>query len=60
MKEIYSRAQQVLLADKFKGNKQDFFKELTRLVSAYVEFDGMTVETITDNKVSMVITVSLK
>ncbi len=60
MNQIYTRAQQMILADKFKHNKQDFFKELTQLLNAYIDYDCVTVETMQGKSLNMVITVSLK
>ena len=60
MNKIYTRAQQMLLTDKFKHNKQDFFRELTQLLNAYVDYDCVTVETMQGKNLNMVITVSLK
>ena len=60
MKQIYNRAQQMLLTDKFKHSKQDFFRELTQLLNAYVSYDCVTVETMQGKNLNMVITVSLK
>ena len=60
MNQIYTRAQQRILADKFKHNKQDFFKELTTLLNAYVDYDCVTVETMQGKRLNMVITVTLK
>ena len=50
----------MILADKFKHNKQDFFKELTQLLNAYIDYDCVTVETMQGKSLNMVITVSLK
>lgn len=60
MKDIYSRAQQMLLSDRFKHNKEDFFRQLTQLLSDYVNYDCVTVETMQGKNLNMVITVSLK
>ncbi len=60
MNKIYTRAQQMLLTDKFKHNKQDFFRELTQLLNAYVDYDCVTVETMQGKSLNMVITVSFK
>lgn len=60
MNQIYNRAQQMILADKFKHNKQDFFKELTNLLNSYVDYDCVTVETMQGKQLNMVITVTLK
>ena len=60
MKQMYNRAQQMILTDKFKHNKQDFFKELTNLLNAYVDYDCVTVETMQGKQLNMVITVTLK
>ena len=60
MNQMYNRAQQMILADKFKHNKQDFFKELTTLLNAYVDYDCVTVETMQGKQLNMVITVTLK
>ena len=60
MNPMYNRAQQMILTDKFKHNKQDFFKELTTLLNAYVDYDCVTVETMQGKSLNMVITVTLK
>ena len=60
MKQMYNRAQQMILTDKFKHNKQEFFKELTNLLNAYVDYDCVTVETMQGKQLNMVITVTLK
>ena len=60
MNPIYTRAQQMILADKFKSNKQDFFKELTHLLNAYLDYDCLTLETIQGKTLNIVITVTLK
>ena len=60
MNQMYNRAQQMILADKFKHNKQDFFKELTNLLNSYVDYDCVTVETMQGKQLNMVITVILK
>ena len=60
MNKMYNRAQQMILTDKFKHNKQDFFKELTTLLNAYVDYDCVTVETMQGKRLNMVITVTLK
>ena len=60
MNKMYNRAQQMILADKFKHNKQDFFKELTNLLNSYVDYDCVTVETMQGKQLNMVITVTLK
>ena len=60
MNHIYTRAQQMILADQFKHNKQDFFKELTQLLNSYLDYDCVTVETMQGKSLNMVITVTLK
>ena len=60
MKQMYNRAQQMILTDTFKHNKQEFFKELTNLLNAYVDYDCVTVETMQGKQLNMVITVTLK
>lgn len=60
MKNIYSRAQQMLLSDRFKHNKEDFFRQLTQLLNDYVNYDCVTVETMQGKNLNMVITVTLK
>ena len=60
MNQMYNRAQQMILTDKFKHNKQEFFKELTNLLNAYVDYDCVTVETMQGKQLNMVITVTLK
>ena len=60
MTEIYTRAQQMILADHFKHNKQAFFAELTKLLNAYLDVDCVTVETMQGKSLNMVITVALR
>ncbi len=60
MKQIYNRAQQLLLTDKFKQSKENFFQELNLLLSAYVDYDCLTVETLQGKQTNMIITVQLK
>lgn len=60
MNAIYNRAQQMLLSDKFKHNKQEFFAELTQLLNGYLNYDCVTVETMQGKQLNMIITVTLK
>ena len=60
MNTIYNRAQQMLLGDHFKHNKQAFFAELTRLLNAYLDVDCVTVETMQGKSLNRVITVTLR
>ena len=60
MNNIYTRAQQMILADKFKHNKDEFFRQLTQLLNDYVNYDCVTVETMQGKQLNMVITVALR
>ena len=57
---VYNRAQAMVLQDKFNYNKTQFFSELSKLVSRYMEYDGLTVEIEKGAHSNMVITVSVK
>lgn len=50
----------MLLSDRFKHNKEDFFRQLTQLLNDYVNYDCVTVETMQGKNLNMVITVTLK
>lgn len=60
MNNIYTRAQQMILSDKFKHNKDEFFRQLTQLLNDYVNYDCVTVETMQGKQLNMVITVALR
>lgn len=57
---VYERAQSMVLADKFNYSKTEFFNELSKLVSRYMEYDGLTVEVGKGAHANMLITVSVK
>jgi hypothetical protein len=50
----------MILADKFKHNKEEFFRQLTQLLNDYVNYDCVTVETMQGKQLNMVITVTLR
>ena len=58
--QVYERAQAMVLADKFNYSKTEFFAELAKLVSRYMEYDGLTVDVGKGAHANMVITVSVK
>ena len=57
---VYERAQSMVLADKFNYRQTEFFAELAKLVSRYMDYDGLTVEVGKGSHANMVITVSVK
>ncbi|MCM1533978.1 MAG: hypothetical protein NC099_04925 [Corallococcus sp.] len=58
--DSYSRAQAMILCDKYNLGKTEFFKELSSLAAKYVEYDAMTVETYEDNGLNIVVTITAK
>ena len=58
--QIYERAQSMVLQDKFNYRKTEFFGELARLTSRYMDYDGLTVELGRGAYSNMVITISVK
>ena len=58
--QAYNRAQAMVLQDKFNYRQTEFFGELSKLVAAYMEYDGLTVETHCGTNSNMVITISVK
>ena len=57
--QVYERAQSMVLQDKFNYRKTEFFGELSKLVSRYMEYDGLTVDVGCGAHSNMVITVSV-
>ena len=57
---VYERAQSMVLADKFNYRHTEFFNELSKLVSRYMECDGLTVEVERGAHSNMLITISVK
>ena len=57
---IYNRAESLVMQDKFNYRQTEFFTELTKLVGAYMDYDGMTVETHCGSHSNLVITISVK
>lgn len=57
---VYERAQSMVLQDKFNYRQTEFFSELSKLVSRYMEYDGMTVEVGRGAHSNMLITISVK
>ena len=58
--EVYKRAQSIALLDKYNYGKTDFFKELSELVSRYMECDGITVDTYDGRNLNIVVSISVK
>ena len=58
--QVYERAQSMVLADKFNYRQTEFFSELSKLVSRYMEYDGLTVEVGAGAHNNMLIKVSVK
>ena len=58
--KIYERAQAMVLADKFNYRQTEFFAELNKLVSRYMDYDALTVEVGKGAHANMLITVSVK
>lgn len=58
--QVYERAQSMVLQDKFNYRQTEFFNELTKLVSRYMEHDGLTVEVEKGARSNMLITISVK
>lgn len=56
----YERAKAMVLNDKFNYRQDDFCGELSSLVSRYMEFDAMTVETCRGSSNNMIINISVK
>ena len=57
---VYERAQSMVLQDKFNYRQTEFFNELSKLVSRYMECDGLTVEVGKGARSNMLITISVK
>ena len=58
--QVYERAQSMVLQDKFNYRQTEFFNELSKLVSRYMEHDGLTVEVEKGARANMLITISVK
>lgn len=56
----FERAKAMVLNDKFNYRKTEFFEELSKLVSRYMEYDGLTVETSVGKSNNMIINISVK
>ena len=50
----------MVLQDKFNYRKTEFFGELAKLISRYMDYDALTVDMGTGVHANMVITVSVK
>lgn len=50
----------MVLRDKFNYRQNEFFADLAKLVSRYMECDGLTVETQRGATDNMIITISVK
>ncbi|MCH5156467.1 MAG: hypothetical protein J1G02_01155 [Clostridiales bacterium] len=57
---VYQRAQTMVLQDKFNYHQTEFFCELSKLISRYMQYDGLTVEVGKGSQANMLITVSVK
>ena len=57
---VYERAQAMVLADKFHYRQTEFFSELSKLISRYMDYDGLTVEVSRGTHSNMLITISVK
>ena len=57
---VYERAQSMVLQDKFNYRQTEFFADLTKLISRYMQYDGLTVEIGRGCNANMLITVSVK
>ena len=58
--KVYERAQAMVLADKFNYSQTEFFAELSKLVSRYMDYDALTVDVGKGAHSNMLITVSVK
>lgn len=58
--KVYTRAKAMVLQDKFRYRQNEFYSDLSRLVSSYMEYDGMNVDVTRGENANMVITVSVK
>ena len=58
--QVYERAQAMVLHDKFNYRQTEFFAEHNKLVSRYMDYDGLTVEVGKGAHSNMLITVSVK
>ncbi len=56
----FDRAQAMVYADKFNLRKTEFFSQLSKLVSQYMEYDAMTVEFLRSSGAELLVTVSVK
>lgn len=56
----YERAKAMVLNDKFNYNQTEFSEELYKLVSKYMEFDALTVETNCGSTNNLIINISVK
>ncbi len=56
----FKRAEAMVCADKFGLRAADFASELGRFVSAYMDYDGLTVELTRGTNANLVVTVSVK
>ena len=58
--KIYERAQSMVLQDKFNYHQTEFFAELSKVISRYMSYDGLTVEVGKGANANMLITISVK
>lgn len=58
--KVFERAQSMVLQDKFNYRQTEFFAELSKLISRYMQYDGLTVEVGKGSQANMLITVSVK
>ena len=56
----YTRAQAMIMDDKYNLSRTEFFKELRELVAKYMECEALTVDTYSDGNLNIVITICAK
>ncbi len=56
----FERAEAMVCADKFNMRRAEFFEELAKLVSVYMEYDSLSVELTRGPSANLIVTVSVK
>lgn len=56
----FERAEAMVYADKFNMRSEEFFSDLAKLISAYMDYDGLTVEFARGSNCNLIVTVSVK
>ncbi len=56
----FERAEAMVYADKFNLRRAEFFEELKKLVSNYMEYDSLAVELTRGPSANLIVTVSVK